>query len=206
MLEVPTLDARVLDYALGDFRASAYVRRARELVPVLRERAPQQWQTNRLLDETAALIHETGLFRMLQPKRFGGGETSPMEWLEAMSTLGEGDPSVAWVVGVLGIHSFHLAHFDERAQQEAWSKTPRALMSSPYAPHRVERVPGGFRVTGLWKFASGVHHCSYALLGGSAYDPSEMKEGADPLQVGDYRAFMIPREDFTIVENWDVHG
>ena len=97
------LDTRVMDFALGDFSKSLYVQRANELVPVLRQRARKQWSANRLLDETAELIHEYELFRMLQPRRFGGGETSPMEWLETISTLAEGDASVAWVTGVLGI-------------------------------------------------------------------------------------------------------
>jgi len=152
------LDPRIIDFALGDFSKSVYVARARELVPVLRERAQQQWQTNRLLDETASLLHEAGIFRMLQPARFGGGETSPIEWLETISILAEGDASAAWTAGVLGIHSFHLAHFSEQAQQEVWSVNDgRALLSSPYAPNPVQRVEGGFLVSGVWKLASGVH-------------------------------------------------
>lgn len=200
------LDPNVMDFAIGDFSNSEYVKRAKKLIPVLRERAKLQWATNRLLDETAELIHEGGFWRMLQPRRFGGGETSPMEWLETISTLAEGDPSVAWVTGVLGIHSFHLAHFDERAQQEAWGSNGRALLSSPYAPNRVKRVDGGFRLSGIWKFASGVHHCDYALVGGAVYDDGALGEGADRLAVGDYRAFMVSRSQFKIGENWDVHG
>lgn len=199
------LDPHVMDFALGDFRESVYVQRARALVLILRERAEKQWGHNRLLDETAELIHESELFRMLQPKRFGGGETSPMEWLEAMSTLGEGDPSVAWVTGVLGIHSFHLAHFSEQAQQEIWGTNPRALMSSPYAPNPAKRVDGGFLLNGVWKFASGVHHCAYALVGGAVYDDG-VTEKTDKFIAGDYRAFAVPRTQFTIGENWDVHG
>ena len=134
------LETHVMDFALGDFSKSLYVQRAKELVPVLRQRARKQWSTNRLLDETAELIHEGEFFRMLQPRRFGGGETSPMEWLETISTLAEGDASVAWVTGVLGIHAFHLSHFNDVAQTEVWGSNPRALLSSPYAPNPVSRV------------------------------------------------------------------
>lgn len=142
---------------------------------------------------------------MLQPRRFGGGETSPIEWLETMSTLAEGDPSVAWVTGVLGIHAFHLSHFCDQAQQEVWGKNQRALLSSPYAPNPVTRVDGGFKISGMWKFASGVHLCDYALVGGAVYD-EQPTLGINRMQAGDFRAFLIARSQFEIEDNWDVHG
>jgi 3-hydroxy-9,10-secoandrosta-1,3,5(10)-triene-9,17-dione monooxygenase len=46
--------------------------RAEALVPALRERAPRAEQLRRLPDETIAELHESGLFRMLQPSRVGG--------------------------------------------------------------------------------------------------------------------------------------
>ena len=200
------LDPRITDFALGDFSGSHYVARARALVPVLRERSREQWGVNRLMDKTADLLHEAGIFRMLQPRRFGGGETSPIEWLETITTLAEGDPSVAWTTGVLGIHSFHLAHFSERAQQEVWSVNDgRALLSSPYAPNPVQAVDGGFLVSGTWKFATGVHHCNYAVIGGAVYD-KEPGAGVDRMRAGDFRAFLVSRDQFTIGENWDVSG
>jgi 3-hydroxy-9,10-secoandrosta-1,3,5(10)-triene-9,17-dione monooxygenase len=204
MIMIP-LESNVIDFALGDFSKSVYVERARQLVPLLRERSRKQWQTNRVLDETAELLHEGEFFRMLQPRRFGGGETSPIEWLETMSTLAEGDPSVAWATGVLGIHSFHLSHFSDEAQTEVWGKNPRALLSSPYAPNPVQRVDGGFKLSGVWKFASGVHLCDYALVGGAVYDEG-LSATTNRIQTGDYRAFMVSRSQFDIEENWDVHG
>ncbi len=199
------LENNIIDFALGDFSKSLYVQRAKELVPILRERARQQWSCNRLLDETAALIHEGDFFRMLQPRRFGGGETSPMEWLETISILAEGDASVAWVTGVLGIHAFHLSHFNEVAQTEVWGKNPRALLSSPYAPNPVTRIDGGFQLSGVWKFASGVHLCDYALVGGAVYDEAPSLT-ADRMRTGDFRAFLVSRSQFDIEDNWDVHG
>ena len=199
------LDDDVLEYSLGDFRRSTYVQKAKDLVPILRERASRQWNALTMVEENAALIHEGGFFRMLQPKRFGGGETSPIEWLESISTLAEGDPCVAWVTGVLGIHSFHLSHFSDAAQQEVWGNKPCALLSSPYAPNPVQPVDGGFQLSGVWKFASGVHLCDYALVGGAVYDGNQGPD-ADRLHAGDFRAFLVSKSQFEIMANWDVHG
>jgi 3-hydroxy-9,10-secoandrosta-1,3,5(10)-triene-9,17-dione monooxygenase len=48
------------------------MRRAREIVPTLRERAQKCEDERVLLPENEKLLHDTGLFRFHQPRRFGG--------------------------------------------------------------------------------------------------------------------------------------
>src|SRR3979411_2894691 len=50
------------------------MRRARECVPLLKERAQKCEDARVLLPENEKLLHEAGLFRFHQPKRFGGME------------------------------------------------------------------------------------------------------------------------------------
>src|SRR5258708_16880916 len=60
-----------------DFSAVGYgeaMRRAREIVPILRERAQRAEDARKLLRENEQLLHESGLFRFHQPKGFGGME------------------------------------------------------------------------------------------------------------------------------------
>src|SRR2546428_13944105 len=51
-----------------------YLQRVRALLPSLRERAVPAERLRRLPDETFADFQEAGLFRCLQPKRYGGYE------------------------------------------------------------------------------------------------------------------------------------
>ena len=58
-----------------DFSGIGYdeaMRRAREIVPILRERAQAAEDARMLIRENEQLLHETGLFRFHQPKAFGG--------------------------------------------------------------------------------------------------------------------------------------
>ena len=60
-----------------DFSGIGYdeaMRRAREIVPILRERAQATEDARMLIRENEQLLHETGLFRFHQPKAFGGME------------------------------------------------------------------------------------------------------------------------------------
>jgi 3-hydroxy-9,10-secoandrosta-1,3,5(10)-triene-9,17-dione monooxygenase len=169
---------------------------ARDLIPTLQERAAEDARNRNVRAETISEIDKAGLYRSLMPKRWGGLETSLSTWFEIMIALGEGDLSVAWTAGIYGGHAYHLARFDERAQQDVWAENRDAKIVSPYAPSGTATpTPDGFRLTGHWKFSSGSTHSDWAALGGIVL-------GEQP----EYRIFLVPREDYEIVDTWRVHG
>src|SRR2546427_12162753 len=56
----------------GAMTSETYLKRVRALLPALRERAVQAERLRRLPDETFTEFQDAGLFRCLQPKRYGG--------------------------------------------------------------------------------------------------------------------------------------
>ncbi len=196
--------SQINNYLRGDFSDSEYVQKARALVPTLKKRSAAQWDCPKIFDETIADLQEAGFFQMLQPKRWHGGETTPIESFEVTSILAEADPSVAWVLGVVGIHHYHLAFFDPKAQEEVWGDNPKTLISSPYAPGKAKRVDGGYVLSGRWGFSSGSDHCSWTFLGGNI-DGEENTGQAKQSGMAQY-CFLLPRSDYEIIPNWDVHG
>ncbi len=176
------------------------IERARAMVPVLRERAPAANEAACLPAETIQEMKEAGFFRVLQPKRYGGVEMDPQVFFEIQMTLAEGCMSTAWVYGVLGVHPFQLALFDPRAQEEVWGADSTTLISSSYQPvGKVERVEGGFLLSGRWGFSSGCDHCQWVFLG--AFVPP-----AEPGGAPDMRTFLVPRRDYQIIHDWKVFG
>lgn len=174
--------------------------RARELVPVLRERAAQAAQNGQLPEETLRDFQEAGFFRILQPSRWEGYELDPKDFFEVQLTIAEGCMSSAWVLGVVAIHNWQLALFDDRAAQDVWAQDSSVLISSSYMPvGKVTRVEGGLRLSGRWGFSSGSKHCQWAFLG-AMVPPAEA--GGAP----DYRTFLVPRHDYSILDNWNVMG
>lgn len=190
-------------FALGDFSDSPFVQAARDLLPTLRTRAERQWNQTSILHETIADLQERGFFQMLQPRRWGGHERLPLETFEVTATLAQADPSVGWVLGVLGIHAFHLAMFPHEAQEEVWGSNPKTLVSSPYAAGGTAvRVPGGYRLSGRWAFSSGSEHCSWTFLGAKVEGETSATR---PPNLATH-TMLLPRKDYTIVQNWKVHG
>ena len=175
-------------------------RKAQELVPILRARASETAALGKLPEATIEAMQEAGFFRIMQPARHGGFEMEPEVFFRVQMTLAEGCMSTAWVLGVVAIHNWQLALFDERAQQDVWGEDQSTLISSSYMPvGKVSRAEGGYQLSGHWGFSSGSKHCKWAFLG-AMIPPA--KEGEAP----DYRTFLVQRADYEVVDNWDVSG
>ena len=177
-----------------------YLERVRALLPTLRERALRAEQLRRLPDETFKDFQEAGLFRCLQPKRYEGYELDPGTFYQAIMDVGTVCGSSAWILGVIGVHNWHLALFPPQAQEDVWGEDTSIQLSTALAPTgTVERVDGGFRLRGRWSFSSGCDFCHWGVLGGIV---PPVKEGEPP----DARTFLVPRRDYTIEDNWHVMG
>jgi 3-hydroxy-9,10-secoandrosta-1,3,5(10)-triene-9,17-dione monooxygenase len=178
----------------------AYLDRVRALLPRLRERARSAEQLRRLPDETFEDFQKAGLFRALQPKRWGGYELDPATFYQAVIEVGAVCGSSAWILGVIGVHNWHLAILPPQAQQDVWGEDTSVQLSTSLAPTgTVERTPGGFRLRGRWSFSSGCDFCHWAVLGGVV---PPVEHGQPP----DARVFLVPRRDYAIDDNWHVTG
>jgi 3-hydroxy-9,10-secoandrosta-1,3,5(10)-triene-9,17-dione monooxygenase len=180
--------------------AERLYRAAKALAPTLRERTAETARLGQLPEATLRAMQEAGFFRIMQPARYGGFEMDPEVFFRVQMLLAEGCMSTAWVLGVVAIHNWQLALFDDRAQQDVWGDDQGTLISSSYMPvGKVTREDGGYRLSGHWGFSSGSKHCQWAFLG--AMVPPE-----HPGEEADYRTFLVPRSDYQIVENWNVSG
>jgi 3-hydroxy-9,10-secoandrosta-1,3,5(10)-triene-9,17-dione monooxygenase len=173
--------------------------RARALVPTLRQRADQADAAREMLPETIDDLHRTGLLRFHQPRRWGGMELDFVALFDIPAEVARGCASTGWNVANLGVHHWMLALYDERAQEEVWSKNPDALIASgiAYPQGRGRAVDGGFVVSGLWNFSSGVDAADWNMLAVTVRDGD---------RVVDHRMCLVPRSDYEIVDDWQVLG
>jgi 3-hydroxy-9,10-secoandrosta-1,3,5(10)-triene-9,17-dione monooxygenase len=173
--------------------------RARQLIPALAGRATRTERERRLPDETIADLHESRLLRLLQPRAAGGAEL-PYECLvRVTATLARGCGSAAWVYANLANHHFMLALWPAEAQQEIWGASPDALIGSAlmFPPGRATPAAGGYRLSGRWKFSSGIDACTWTMVGGIASADGELP---------DYRVFLLPAADYRVLDTWHAAG
>ncbi len=174
--------------------------RAEALVPVLRERAPRAEEMRRLPDETVADLHESGLFRMVQPGSVGGSELPFRALVELSAVVAEGCGSTAWVLANLAAHHWLLGMWPPAAQDEIWGDNPDNLIGSAliFPMGRAKRVAGGYRLSGHWPFSSGIDPSSWNMIGAFVYD--EETGHSEP------RIFLLPASDYRVIDTWHVVG
>lgn len=188
-------------YTMGSPRAKALIAAATAMGPALVSRRLAGNAAKRVPDETIAEFAEAGFFKILQPEQWGGYAMDPQVFYAVGLEVARFCPSSAWVLGVVAVHNWQLAVFDDQAAQDVWSDDPQTLISSSYAPvGKVKVVDGGFQLSGRWSFSSGSEHCKWAFLGAVVPTPEA------PFDMANYRTFLVPIEDYEIVHNWDVVG
>ena len=175
------------------------IARAWKLVPALAARARAAEKLRRIPEETIQDLHESGLFRILQPRRVGGLELPYGAMVRVNAVLARGCGSTAWVAANLANHDFMLALWPRAAQDEVWGSNTAALIGSAlmFPPGQATKVPGGYRLSGHWKFSSGIDACTWTMLGGIASADGELP---------DYRVFLLPASDYRIIDTWHAAG
>ncbi|MFJ5231956.1 acyl-CoA dehydrogenase family protein [Kitasatospora sp. NPDC088391] len=186
--------------------SSEILRRARDLAPLLRERAPEIEANRTLPAEVVELLRGTGVFGMcFGPDRGGPGLTS-MEQTEVVEALAYGDASAAWCA-VIGANTGIYANFlDPAVAKEVFSRPDLVVAGLLQPAGRAERVPGGFRLSGRWSFGSGVKHADWVTSGAFIFQDGEPWAAPGSKHRHDSRQFLVPRAEVEVIDNWDTTG
>jgi alkylation response protein AidB-like acyl-CoA dehydrogenase len=176
-----------------------YKNAARAILPRLAATSDNSERLRRLDDDAAAALRESGLARVLTPKKFGGLELSPSAHIWTCAELSHACPAASWVLMVCVAHDYIVGRFPEECQMEVYRESADNLIAGALAPQgTIERVAGGWRLNGRWQFGSGCDHSPWFIMGARAINPP-----ADG-----YLAYhvMVPRTDMEFDDTWHTLG
>jgi len=184
-----------------ELTAEEMVRRAREMVPTLRERQAHAEEIGRLPDETSREFIEAGFYRILQPRRFGGYEFDLPTFTRVAIELSRGCPASGWTYTLTAGHAHILAAlWPEAGQIEIYGEDGEVRMPGRLRPGKAVEVDGGYQVSGTFDYVSGCDSATHLVLAFAFGDDVSAGELAtDFIGVVDY-------DDCEIVDNWDVLG
>lgn len=136
--------------------------RARALAPAIAAASADIDRRRELLPETVAALIDNGFFRMLQPRFLGGAELPPMLFAQVTEILAQADASTAWCVCQNNGCAMSAAYLERDMAREIFGP-PNGILAwgPPGAPYEAQPVPGGYRISGKWRFASGSHHATW---------------------------------------------
>jgi alkylation response protein AidB-like acyl-CoA dehydrogenase len=143
-------------------------------------------------------FRRVGVYRALVAKRFGGDERSPADFCRMIEAISIADGSAGWVAS-FGASATYLAALPIATLETIYADGPDAIFAGGlFPPQPAERVAGGLKINGRWKFASG---CMGATLVGAGITvPDDSRDAKLP------RMAVLRRDQVTIEPNWNVHG
>lgn len=171
--------------------------RACALKPLVASRARQAELERRPNDEVWAEMRKAGFFYQFVPKKFGGMEVTPEEFLDAMLPIAEADPSSSWAINFCAMHNWYLSQFPEEAQAEIWGERP--YINGPdvtFPPGRAVRDGMGYRVTGRWKWGTGVMNSDWIFC----------KAFVDTPEGPQLAHFVFPSDQAEVIDVWQMDG
>jgi alkylation response protein AidB-like acyl-CoA dehydrogenase len=190
---------------IGQDRAD-YIERARALGPAIAASADEVEKKRELPRALVSALTGAGLFRLLQPRELGGGELPPAQFAQAMEEIAKYDASTAWCVGQGNGCGMAAAFLDPAVAREIFGPDDGIVAwGPPSSSAQAHKVPGGWRLTGSWSFASGSHNASW-------FGAHIVERGADgaPVRRPDggtiLRTLLFPKVTAEMTDIWRVLG
>ena len=140
----------------------AVISRAEALRPAVEAASNQIEETRRLPPALLDRLHEARLFRLLLPRSSDGIETDPVTFFRVIETIARGDASTAWCLSQAGGCAMSAAYLELPVARAIFGDDPRAVLAwGPGPKVKAVECEGGYRVTGVWAFASGGRHATW---------------------------------------------
>src|SRR6266702_4619904 len=187
----------------GDARVIA---RAEAVQPMVATAANEIERDRRLPAALLDSLHEAELFRLLLPRSANGIETDPVTFFHVIETIAKADASTAWCLSQAGGCAMSAAYLDLPVAHAIFGDDPRAVLAwGPGPKVKAVECEGGYKVTGVWSFASGGRHATW--LG--AHCPIYAADGSPKRGVNgeqQERTMLVRTEDAQWTDIWNTVG
>ena len=180
------------------------VERARALQPLIARDADEIERTRRLTPAVTSALIENGLYRSLLPQSLGGAEAPLETFMQMQEEIAKADASTAWCLGQCSVCAMTAAYLDADAASDIFNVAP-GILAWGAIKHEVQVVPGGYKASARWDFASGSRQASW--LGAHVRvveadgSPRRKADGAPEI-----RTILFPVAEATMYDVWDVIG
>lgn len=183
--------------------------RARTVAPLIAAAAPRIEADRALPPDLLDALHGAALFRTLLPRACNGEEVTPAAFVRMQEVIAAADASTGWCVGQASGCSMTAAYMEPGIAWEIWGADPRAVVAWGMGDGTAVVVPGGYRVTGKWRFASGSKHATWIGAHCRVQEPDgSIRAGSEGVSQNGVleRTMMVRREVVAFEDVWNVVG
>jgi alkylation response protein AidB-like acyl-CoA dehydrogenase len=184
--------------------SSKYLKHVRDIAPKLAAAGDEIDQRRELPEPIVVLLVERGLFRLLLPKSLGGAELLPAQYVPIIEEIAALDASTAWCINQNSGCSMTAAFLAPEVAREIFGQKRGMLAWGP-GPGEARIVPGGYRVTATWGFASGSHHASWLGCHVPVIEP-DGRARSNPDGTPIIRTMLFPKSATEFTDIWHTIG
>jgi alkylation response protein AidB-like acyl-CoA dehydrogenase len=175
-----------------------------ELTPSLRAHTNEADRLAQLPEQVVRTLIELRLFRLWIPQRYGGFELPLPQTLAIYEAAGRIDGSIGWAVMIGSGGGLFAAYLDPAVASEIFAPANAVIAGSGAPEGRAERVAGGYRVSGRWRYASGANYATTFTAN------CVVTAGGLPLVDADgrplIRAMTFTPSQVAVLPSWDTSG
>jgi alkylation response protein AidB-like acyl-CoA dehydrogenase len=181
------------------------VARAREIGPLIAEAADQIEREQQIPTPLLAKIVEARLPRMFLPRSAGGDEIEPWIYLRAIEEISRHDGSVGWNLFVANSAALIAPFIPLSAAKAIWDDPRGWIAWGPPNQYTATAVPGGYRISGQWHFASGARQATWMGAHGHVIEPDGSKR-LNQYGRPTVKTLLFPKHKATPIHDWDTLG
>ena len=181
------------------------VARARSLAHLIAAASDEIERTRRIPDPLLTELHRSRLCRMLLPRSAGGDEVDPGTYLEAVEEIARHDGSIGWNVFVANSSALIAAYLEPQSARAIYDDPRTIIAWGPPNEIRCDAVPGGYRASGRWDFASGCRQANWMGVHCHVTEPDgslRLNEAGRPT----IRSLLFPADQAELIDSWNTIG
>lgn len=181
------------------------VSRARALGPAIAAAADRIEQTQTIPEPLWSQVVQARMPRLLLPRSVGGDQVEPWVYMRAIEEISRFDGSLGWNLFVANSAALIAPFIPLESARTIYADPRAAIAWGPPNEHKAIAVPGGYRITGEWHFASGCRQATWMGAHAQVVEPDgtlRLNRFGRPT----VRTLLYPAEHAVHIEDWNTLG
>lgn len=171
---------------------------------VIRQYAREAERMGRLHPQQLEVIYRLGWFKLLVPWDYGGLERAIPQLVRLQEAIAWADGSTGWVVTLCSGAGWFGGFMVPHMAQQLFNAPKLCLAGSGAATGQAEIVDGGYRISGIWNYATGAHHATHFTVNCliKKNDEALLDDKGNPWIL----PFVMDKKDVTLIPTWKSMG
>jgi indole-3-acetate monooxygenase len=182
----------------------AVIDAARSVGAIITAHVDTTERDRRLAPPVLEALRAAGLFRLFTPRALGGREIDPVTFAHVVEEVSTFDSAAGWAFQAGNTGAWWTSRMSPAGVAELYADGPDLMMAASFSPpHRVDEVPGGYRLTGRGPLASTIHDSRWVMMSAIVYDRDQPRMTPMGPEVV---AVVMRTGDVEIIDTWHSLG